>query len=64
MKTETKSPEETERIILGDINKNPTLQSLLYDCNLLPEQLDRESKEWKYMVLIVAAFRLGQLNQR
>lgn len=51
---------ERDKVMIRDINENPELLSLLYDVDLLPEQLNRESKEWAYMCLLVCAFKLGQ----
>lgn len=42
------------------INESIPLQSLLYDVDLLPEQLVVGTDRWKCMVVAVSAFRLGQ----
>ena len=39
------------------INNNPMLLSCLYDVNLLPEQLKRDSDDWKTMLKVVAKFK-------
>lgn len=40
------------------INEHPVLQSLLYDINLLPEQLERDSRHWGYMLAVVRHWQL------
>lgn len=41
------------------ISSYPELQSLLYDLNLLPEQLKPDTDKWNYMKLIVMGFLFG-----
>jgi hypothetical protein len=45
------------------INKTPILQSLLYDLNLLPEQLKEGTKEWDYMMATVLHFQACEAEQ-
>lgn len=48
--------------LCAQISKSPLLQSLLYDLNLLPEQLkDEDVKQWVYLESIVG--RIGQLER-
>ena len=37
-------------------NKTPAVVSLLYDLNMLPEQLKEGTPEWSKMMLIIAHF--------
>jgi hypothetical protein len=39
--------------LLARINESPVTQSLLYDLNLLPEQIKEGTKEWINMALVV-----------
>lgn len=50
--------------ILKPINETPILLSLLYDLDLLPEQVEQGSERWKWMVTIVSAFQLGRETER
>lgn len=49
--------QEQSRIALTDdareLLKNPLIQSLLYDLNLMPEQITK-SKHWYYMLAVIA----------
>lgn len=45
--------------IFNIISSYPELQSLLYDLNLLPEQLKPDTDKWNYMKLIVMGFLFG-----
>jgi|14_taG_2_1085336.scaffolds.fasta_scaffold03928_7 hypothetical protein len=50
------------RITLGvieTINDNPRLLSLLYDVNLLPEQVDTKIKWW-ILNLVVESYKVGR----
>lgn len=38
--------------LLRYINRTPELLSLLYDLDLLPEQLKRDSFEWRQMLIL------------
>jgi hypothetical protein len=49
--------EEQCKAALEAINKIPHLQSCLYDLGMLPEQLQRGSKEWDRMMQIAFHFR-------
>lgn len=40
------------------INKDAVLQSLLYDLDLMPEQLDEQSAEWNRMRCICAHWKV------
>lgn len=44
--------EQIERMVLVYINSTPELLSLLYDLDLMPEQLDRNSKDWHRMMIL------------
>jgi hypothetical protein len=52
---------EADKLALRIINDNANgaLRSILYDFDLLPEQLRRHSKKWFYMMAIAAAFEAG-----
>ena len=39
---------------LAYINSKPALLSLLYDLDLLPEQLEEGSKDWNRMLILTA----------
>lgn len=52
--------EKRERDLLEFINSNSIAQSLLYDLDLLPEQIDRGTKEWAVMVNVVLHIRQAQ----
>ena len=36
------------------VNNTTEILSLLYDLNLLPEQLERGSQDWKRMIILVS----------
>jgi len=61
--SERKKTEPTEAVIqqgkeiLKFINSSPTLLSLLYDLNLLPEQLEDYSEAWAKMMLVAVHFK-------
>lgn len=38
------------------VNSDPILQSLLYDLNLMPEQIGNDSRKWGYVESIVNHF--------
>lgn len=46
--------------ICDTVLREPVLASLLRDVNRHPAQVEEGSDEWKVMVLIVCAFKLGQ----
>ena len=50
------------RELLKYINNNPTLLSLLYDIDLMPEQCHQDSPEWQQMVIIVNYWRERELQ--
>lgn len=56
MKTSELKPELTLddvcRITRDAINSAPEIFSLLYDLDLLPEQLDKGSRDWRRMVIV------------
>lgn len=45
--------EDVQRQTVGNIQKSPAIISLLYDLDLLPEQLEVKSKDWQRMVILV-----------
>lgn len=53
-------PELTEDHILKVINETPALVSILYDVNLLPEQLKKDDVKWSYMLTIALAYLIGK----
>jgi|HubBroStandDraft_1064217.scaffolds.fasta_scaffold02417_4 hypothetical protein len=50
--------------MLAYISENDMLQSLLYDLDLLPEQLTEGSKEWRSMCLIAIHFKSAETPLR
>lgn len=46
------------------VNDDATLQSLLYDLNLLPEQTQRDPLRWGYTVAVVAHFDVAVTAER
>jgi hypothetical protein len=46
------SLERMVRALLRYINRTPELLSLLYDLDLLPEQLKRDSFQWRQMLIL------------
>jgi len=46
---------KNERALIDHINKSPRLQSILYDLNLMPEQLEENSSSWHFMLGIAFA---------
>lgn len=52
MSTSKTPGQEEEQRLLKLVNSNGILQSLLYDLDLLPEQLERGSVKWNHMLLI------------
>jgi hypothetical protein len=46
------------------VNYDATLQSLLYDLNLLPEQTQRDPLKWGYTVAVVAHFDVAVTAER
>jgi hypothetical protein len=60
------TPEEKEKLSKGNaflgglldyINANPDLISLLYDLDLMPEQLEKGTKDWCRMVMLTTWHR-------
>ena len=53
-----------ENALLEYINHTPTLLSLLYDIDLMPEQLidHQDSPEWQQMAIIVNYWRERELQ--
>lgn len=50
---------DTEKPLLEAINQHFTIQSILYDLDLLPEQIERGTREWWMMSLIVMHMKSG-----
>ncbi len=50
------TPEQTKEM-LSLINEDMLLQSLLYDLDLMPEQLETQSREWAQMACICAHWK-------
>lgn len=48
--------------LLKHINDSPALLSALYDLDLLPEQLESDSRDWRRMIYIAQSHRLGELR--
>ena len=48
------SDEEAEKAILAYINSTPELLTLLYDLDLLPEQLKEGTEDWIRMIKLSA----------
>lgn len=57
-KPEVQATLDADREAFGYINATPILQSLLYDINLLPEQLGRDGAKWAQMHCVVSHFKL------
>lgn len=58
MSTKNKSFEAyDEKSLLAYINSKAVLLSLLYDLDLLPEQIDHSSIKWAEMLTIAAHFK-------
>jgi hypothetical protein len=53
---------EAQRL-LKFANETPLLQSLLYDINLMPEQLEEGSRQWGYMLSIAEHFERALAQQ-
>ena len=53
-----------EKSALDAIRENIALQSVLYDADMLPEQLERGTKQWVTMLLLCYAFMAGQENPK
>lgn len=51
---------ETSINICRTILREPALAQLLREVNRHPEQIEEGSDEWKVMMLITCAFKLGQ----
>lgn len=54
------SPHQQE--ILHYINHTLELQSLLYDLDLMPEQLKQDSREWGIM-MIISAWHMNKFSE-
>jgi len=55
LQTEARRRHSLERMVkalLRYINRTPELLSLLYDLDLLPEQLKRDSVQWMQMLIL------------
>jgi len=50
--------DETVKELLKYADKTPAVLNLLYDIDHMPEQLERDSKEWMRMLYIIVAFKL------
>jgi hypothetical protein len=68
MSTKAKLPPEEVQAessrLLGFINENMLLQSLLYDLDLMPEQLEQWSKQWFNMLNIADHFERAEQAAR
>jgi len=55
LQTEARRRHSLERMVMAllrYINRTPELLSLLYDLDLLPEQLKRDSFQWRQMLML------------
>lgn len=50
--------------LLARINASPVTQSLLYELDLLPEQITEGTKEWCNMALVVAHIEKAELEAK
>lgn len=50
--------------LLKRINESPVTQSLLYELDLLPEQITEGTKEWCNMALVVAHIEKAELEAK
>ena len=55
--------QQAEATLLAYINATPAMQSLLYDCDLMPEQLKRETQDWDRMLYIADHWRARELGR-
>ena len=60
-----------EELLCAYINTTPSMQSLLYDCNLLPEVIMsktgaayRENPDWSRMLYIADHWRAREINHK
>lgn len=53
----SKELSDNVRELLCYISDTPALLSLLYDIDMLPEQLEKSTKSWGDMLIIAAHFR-------
>lgn len=60
MKSKPAKYTEADRKYLRLVNESPALLSFLYDLNLLPEQLDKDSKGWQAMKLVIGGYWIGK----
>ena len=59
----TRKQQSRRKFLLAEINKSALLQSLLYDIDLLPEQIkDDDARRWGYVESIVVHFKLAKLT--
>lgn len=58
------APQPEERKLLDFMNATPVVMSCLYDIDMMPEQLDRNSKDWWRMLVIIAHFHAAIEDQR
>jgi hypothetical protein len=49
------SPDVLELLAL--VNDEPVVLSALYDLDMLPEQIDRDTTLWKHLLRLLSAFR-------
>lgn len=54
-----REPYAYEKDLLLIINKELALQSILYDVDLMPEQLEVGSGNWLHMIAVAQAFVAG-----
>jgi hypothetical protein len=52
-------PVKYVQCLLGIIDKETRLRGILWDFDLLPEQLENGSDDWKKMLLLAHVFRSG-----
>ena len=57
MNTMTAKDKKLIRELKLYINRTPELLSVLYDMNLLPEQLEEGTQDWGRMLMLAAAWR-------
>lgn len=54
--------EKGEKILLDYINATPAMQSLLYDCDLMPEQCEQWTQDRDRMLYIADHWRARELE--
>ena len=50
----------TESEALYIINNTPALQSMLYDIDMMPEQLESNTRNWRLMLCYAIAYQAGR----